>query len=624
MTKTPKMPKTTVYIRGQPIQVTPQQAIGKGGEADIFKLDQGEALKLFKPANHPDYQGNPLAQRGAEQRLQEHQSKLRAFPSGLPERVIHPHTLATDRSQSRILGYTMRLVNGSEVLSHYSERSFRQQGILNQDIIQIFQDLYQTVEALHRSQIVIGDFNDLNVLVQGTKAYLIDSDSFQFQGFTCRMFTFTFLDPLLMDPQGCLAQEYTPNSDWYAFSVMLMRSLLWVGPYGGVYQNPQHRIPHEARPQQRITVFHPQVRYPKPAIPYTILPDELLHHFQQVFEKDLRGIFPKMLLDTLRWTTCSVCGLEHARPLCPTCVGMGSVKQVVMVSGKVVATQIFKTEGLILHASLQDGRLRWLYYEQESFKREDGQAIFQGSLNPGMQFALQGKTTLLGWQHQLLCFSPGQDLERIPVDPYEGYLSGLGFSANARHRYWISQGRIYRNGTQGSIYLGDVLQNQTRFWIGSDFGFGFYRAGEIRVGFILFDQGLKDTVSLPHWSGGILKAHCVFSQTLCWFFVKLQINGSTVQQCLVIDPKGEVIAQAESPVGDGSWLNSIGSCAVGSCLFAATDAGILRLEPRYKTIEVTKHFPETEPFVDDESSLFPSPEGIQVVRRHTIQVLKLA
>lgn len=626
------MTKTTVYIRGKPIQVTPQQAIGKGGEADVFKLSHGEALKLFKPANHPDYQGNPLEQLGAQQRLQEHQAKLRAFPSGLPESVIHPHALATDRFQHRILGYTMRLVNGSEMLSRYGERTFRQQGILNQDVVRIFQDLYQTVTALHQSQVVIGDFNDLNVLIQGTKAYIIDSDSFQFQEFMCRMFTLTFLDPLLIDPQGLLAQGYTRSSDWYAFTVMLMRSLLFVGPYGGVYQDPKHRIPHEVRPQKRITVFHPQVRYPKPAIPYKVLPDELLHHFQQVFEKDRRGIFPKVLLDTLQWTTCSVCGLDHARSLCPNCVGTGSVKQVLRVCGTIVATQIFKTEGLILHASVEEGHLRWIYHEQGSFKREDGQSVFQGSLDPGMQFGLQGKTTLLGWRDQLLCFSPSQDLERIAIDPYQGSVSGLGFSSNARHHYWIYQGHIYRNGSQGSIYLGDVLQNQTRFWMGSEFGFGFYRASQIRVGFILFDgqssfgtqQGLKDTVSLPHWPGQILKAHCVFSQTLCWFFVRIQVGGSIMQQCLVIEPKGQIIAQAESQAGDGSWLSSIGSCAVGSYLFAATDAGILRVEPQQGTLVVTKQFPDTEPFVDSESALFPSLDGIQVVRRQTIQVLKVA
>ena len=55
---------------------------------------------------------------------------------------------------------------------------------------------------------------------------------------------------------------------------MLMQCLLFVGPYGGVYRpkDPAHRV-REARPVHRMTIFHPEVQYPKPAIPYGTLPE---------------------------------------------------------------------------------------------------------------------------------------------------------------------------------------------------------------------------------------------------------------------------------------------------------------------------------------------------------------
>lgn len=102
---------------------------------------------------------------------------------------------------------------------------------------------------------------------------------------------------------------------------LLIGSDGFVDPYGGIYKPKasSQRILPGARSLHRITIFHPDVHYPKPAIPYWVLPDELLHHFQQVFEQDRRGVFPKSLLDNLRWTHCPTCGQEHARSVCPLC-----------------------------------------------------------------------------------------------------------------------------------------------------------------------------------------------------------------------------------------------------------------------------------------------------------------
>ncbi|NET10604.1 MAG: hypothetical protein F6K16_39110, partial [Symploca sp. SIO2B6] len=288
-----------IYVNTKKVRLTARNAIGKGGEADVFKLGKDKAIKVFKPPDHPDFAGMPDAQQAARDRLDQHQHKLRQFPQGLPERVISPMALAMDQKGQRILGYTMPLLNDTEVLLRYGDRTFRQ-AIEAQTVVQIFLDLHQTITQLHRANVVIGDFNDLNVLVKGTSAYIIDADSFQFGAFTCPMFTARFVDPLLCDPtanQPILQQPHTPTSDWYAFAVMLMQCLLFVDPYGGIYKpkDKSQRIPQSARSLKRITVFHPEVRYPKPALPWDRLPDDLLHHFHQIFEQDWRGGFPRSL-----------------------------------------------------------------------------------------------------------------------------------------------------------------------------------------------------------------------------------------------------------------------------------------------------------------------------------------
>src|SRR5512142_2630796 len=151
-----------VYLGRTRVRLDPAQALGKGGEADVFRLSDGRALKVFKPPEHPDYQGFPAEQRAAEERIREHQHKLRAFPTGLPARVVAPEELATDRSRQQVVGYAMRLVAGAEPLVRYADPVFRRSGIASQAVAAVFRDMHATVAGLHGAGVVIGDFNDLN------------------------------------------------------------------------------------------------------------------------------------------------------------------------------------------------------------------------------------------------------------------------------------------------------------------------------------------------------------------------------------------------------------------------------------------------------------------------------
>jgi tRNA A-37 threonylcarbamoyl transferase component Bud32 len=676
-----------VWVGGRQVALDPRRAIGQGGEAEVYEVD-GKALKVYKEPDHPDYQGDPVGRNGARERLEIHQRKLPAFPRSLPGRVIAPLELATDRQTAsvrggrRIVGYTMPFLKGAEVLMRYADPAFRQAGIANDQVRQIFLDLHDTVGKLHRAGVVIGDFNDLNVLVAGSEAHLIDADSFQFRAsgeqFWCMTFTTKFVDPLRCDPNApgpVLCMPHCEETDWYAFSVLLMECLLYVDPYGGVYR-PREKtklVAHTARPLHRITVFHPEVRYPKPAVPYGVLPDELLQWFHQVFEKDARDPFPRPLLEVMRWATCAVCGTEHARPVCPRCAAAapGVVREVTRVRGTVTATRIFQTEGLILFADAQGGTLSWLYHERGAFIREDGTRVATGPLTPGMRFRLRGRETLMGQGGRLVTLAPGaaaggpQAPTTIAVD---GYGALPQFDTNARHTYWLRGGQIRRSAPLGEAYLGDVLAGQTLFWVGPEFGFGFYRAGAMSVGFV-FDAekgGVNDRVPLPPIRGHLLDSTCLFGQHRAWFFVATREGGRTLHQCALVRPDGSVEATAQAEAGDNSWLGHLrGKCAANDFLLAATDDGIVRVEllhdrrrsgtapsddgtsptpsdqwrargPRSRgdrsvdsgkrsgRIAPAKEFPDTEPFVDARRHLLPGPHGLYVVGPHDIQLLKIA
>lgn len=618
-----------VYISGRRLILDFKRIIGRGGEAEIFDIGSETALKLFKPPSHPDFENSPQEKIGAEVRLLIHQKKLKNFPDDLPDRVVTPQELVTDKSMRKIIGYTMRLIKG-EVLLRYADRIFRSGGITNDLVIKIFRDLHDTVGAIHKKNIVIGDFNDLNVLVGGEAAYLIDADSFQFGKFLCNVFSQKFVDPILCDPNASeliLSKPHNQNSDWYGFAVMLFQCLLFVDPYGGIYKpkNASERIPHNARPIHRVTIFNPEVKYPKPAIPYTVLPDDILQFFFKTFEKDARGAFPKNLIENMSWKKCSSCGIEHLRSLCPICsqASLSAIKEIVVVKGKLTVTKFFKTTGIILYASSEEGKLRWLYHENEKFLRENGGLVAEGNLDPFLRFRIRDDQTLIGKNSQVATFAPGKMPEKISVDSF-GSLPI--FDANKNFRYWIYGGELLRNGEFAPEHIGNVLEEQTLFWVGTHFGFGFYKAGSLNVAFV-FDaknRGINDRVKIQPIKGQLIDSTCFFSKNKCWFFTSTNEGGKKINRCSVINSNGSFEASTESAFGDGTWLGNIrGKCAVGNFLFAPTDDGIIKIECQNGQITKIAEFPDTENFVNAESRLFAGADGLYVVDRQEIKLLKL-
>ena len=617
-----------VYLNQKRIKLNPKAAIGKGGEADIYDIGNGKVLKLFKPDDHPDYQMLPKEQQAAKARLALHQQKLRVFPQNLPPRVVKPETLAMDKQGVNILGYTMPFLQNTVPLLKYSDRTYRHtNGISSQFVTALFRDLHDSVTKIHQANVTIGDFNDLNLLISQNQVHLIDADSFQFGQFHCQVFTARFVDPMLCDRganQPILTSSHNPDSDWYAFTVMLMQSLLYVDPYGGVYKpkSQSAMIPHSARPLQRITIFHPEVRYPKPAIPYQILSDDLLQHFHNCFEKDLRGIFPQSLLESMRWTKCQQCGIEHLKATCPICTPLIQIlplpleKESGNKACKVI--HIFQTEGVILKVALQNNLLYYLYHDRHEFKREDNTVLLSGELDANIQFTLFGKSTIVTKQSHAIALTQGQ--------PPQAIAAAL-IRANSFSRYWIDQGQLLRDGKLGNEYIGDILEGQTQFWVGEKFGFGFYRAGGLSVAFT-FDakrSGICDRIQIPPIRGELIEANCVFSDHLCWFFTATQEQGKIIHQVSVLRDSGELVSTLTGQKGDISWLTNLhGHCAIANWLFVPTDDCLVRIEVQNGQIMITKSFPETEAYVDSGCSLIVASQGIYVIHAQKILQLQLS
>lgn len=612
-------------VGGKPVALRPSDVIGGGGEADIYRKGS-TAYKIYKTPKHPDYARMPDAQKAATARLREQQFKLPVFPANLPARVIRPQELVRN-SRNEIAGYTMPFLKDAEVLLRYGQRQFRDQGVSDELMVQILADLHKTVDAVHRAQVVIGDFNDLNVMVKGREAFLIDADSMQFGRFLTTSFTAQFVDPLNCDAAQklpVLASPHTANTDWYAYLYMLMQSLLFVGPYGGVYrpQDPKLQIPHDARSLKRITVFHPDVRYPKPARHFSVLPDTLLHLLEQTFVKDARGVPQLSLIEGLRFTTCKKCGTTHARGICPGCVNVTPAIVKEVHTGSVEAKKLFSADGTVLYATVERGTLRYLYHENGVYKREGGREVLSEPLDPKLRFRISGDKTVIAKENQCYILSPGTQPESISVDSYGGLLPLI--DANRDHVFFAQAGALMRTSSYGASYherVGNVLPNQTLFWAGDTLGFGFYRAAELSNFFVFRPgySGINDSVELPAIRGQLVDSTCVFSAERIWFFTSTREAGTAKNRCFLLDKQGVLLGSAEASPGDGSWLGTIrGKTAAGEFLLAPTDDGVVRVAPQDGTIDVVKEYPDTKRFVDTGSSLFLLKEGLVVVGRHEL------
>jgi hypothetical protein len=627
-----------VYVQNKRLRVSPAASIGKGGEADIFDLGDGVALKLWKGPDHPDVQGLPEEEFAAAERLRLAQDKMRSFPRGLPDRVVAPIDLVTDKKTAMIVGYTMRLVSGAESLMSLSEPT-RRRTLGGNPMAKILVDLWRTVAAIHSSNVVLGDFNDLNVLVRENEAFIVDADSFQFGTFPCPVFTERFLDPLLCDPAAnrpVPMRPFSAESDWYAFAVMVMTALLCVGPYGGVYRAKEasKRMQECMRPLRRVTVFHPEVRYPKPAIPYGVLPDDLLHALTAIFERDSRAPLAFRLLENLRFTNCLACGAEHARARCPVC-DHGVARECVMVRGQVKATRTFSTSGTILAADLALDSLQYVVHDHGQYRREDGTTILRGPLDGRARFFMHGKTTFVGRGSRVVFVEEGRVAETLNVDTIDGEPA---FAVNERYAFYVQGGRLWRrnlsrsNASSMSLagpsteVWGDVLAGQTRIWVGERLGFGYYRAGNVAVAFT-FDpekRGIRDTVRLPWPNGQIIKARAAIDENKIWFFLAFATAGRILHRATVLGPDGIVLGTADATAGDGSWLGTIaGHYAVGGVLFASTDTGIVRVELDSNIPSETKKFVDTEPFVHSGATLFVTRAGIFAVQPSEITQLAI-
>lgn len=288
--------------------------LGRGGEAVIYFLKPDTVAKIFLKPDASEFSDNPELKEAAKIRITEMQTKLFEFPVDLPDELVTPIGVLISKDDN-IFGYVMPFIKGVSL----DKLSRTNSPLKPKRLKKILLSLYDTVASLHAQGVIIGDFNENNIIVASDIPYLVDADSMQFGPYQCRSFIPRFTAPEIMkviktqvtepvattrkkkkDKEAPLwsflmAKPHSELTDWYSFLVIAMRLLTFTDPYGGVVKD----VSLPERIKQKITVFNPQVIYPPIARPLRDIPRPILEVFFKVFHKDERFVPEREIFESL-------------------------------------------------------------------------------------------------------------------------------------------------------------------------------------------------------------------------------------------------------------------------------------------------------------------------------------
>ncbi len=595
-----------VYFQGQPHTLLDSDLLGEGGEARVYRVGD-LAFKIF----HPIATNNRAAQRVRDDKLR----KLRNVPPGLPAAVVTPRGLVTDK-QGTTLGYAMLAVNGAHDIGRYASRRFRDGLVSNAEVARVFARVRDTVAALHQRQVVVGDLNDGNIVVRGLQPALIDFDSMQFGGLPCPVAHERFLDPRFYGRDLHARPTLDEGSDWYAFSVLLFSSLLYLHPFGGVCAKYPTLL---RRAEAGHSALQPDVTWPRGAATPKGLSDDLLQFFTRVFDGRERTPIPPKLLDA-PWTKCH-CGLEHQRAVCPDCHALGpvSARPVLTVVGRCKVRSVLSTHGRVWAAAMQGG-LRYAYEEDGVLKREDGTAVGPAPAFGSVVGLAGARTFVADAAGRVTIWSAGTVVERTGTGLCP---AGPVLSAAMGHQLRLDGAWLVDHATQAR--LGQVLEGQTRVWTSERLTATLYRAGGVTVASLgrAAKPGLK-RVELPGLPDAmkLLDASVVFDDGHALFSFSWEAGGKSEGAMYLFDATGTLLGVGR---GEGELFTRVSARALlFGRVVAAGDSGLCTLSAEQGVLAVSRVFVDTQALVSTHDELLAQPDGsLVVVGTKSVAVLSL-
>lgn len=277
---------------GTAVSLTPSHALGAGGEALVFPVPS-EPQSVAKVYRRP---------------TPEHWAKLRCMLANPPVDPMQAQghvsiawpvdLLQVPDGTRRVVGYLMPRAAGQHALiDFYNPVGRRKQCPLFNYLYlhRTARNLAAAVRAVHARGYVIGDVNEMNILVTDTALVtLVDTDSFQVRDGTtgsvyrCPVGRPEFTPPELQN-RTFRDLDRTPQHDLFGLGVLIFQLLMeGTHPFAGVYTVEDDPPPYEAR------ILHGHYPYGTRTVPYRpmpsappieLLPPSLRELFLRCFEE---------------------------------------------------------------------------------------------------------------------------------------------------------------------------------------------------------------------------------------------------------------------------------------------------------------------------------------------------
>ena len=606
-----------VLLGNQRLNLRASSLLGVGGEARVYR-HADQAIKIF----HPVPPGDAAADRARRDKLAKVDALARLAPS-LPGCVVAPTGVVTDEAGEPI-GVAMPLVQDAEPIARIGQRAWRETHLDAAGVVRAIAAIGDALRALHATGVVVGDLNDGNVLLGANGPALIDVDSFQLGGFPCAVAHERFLDPRLYGVDLAARPAFAPEHDFYSLTVMLVMGLLFVHPYGGVHKRFATFL---RRGEARHSIFRGDVSLPKSAAPLDALSDALLDHLACVFDRDARGALPSTLLTT-RFTRCSGCGLEHARSACPACRVVAPMPAPVRTIGRATARMVFSTEGRILAAAIQLGRLRVVVRDASGvIVRESGAVVTERAPLHARVFPAGDDTHVVSTHHGRAEVATFRARGDSAYDVTGAVAGEPAFAANALEVARTEDDWLFVGGRR----QGKILEGETWIRMGERLGAGLYRAGQVAVAFVfaLDRPGLREVPLAGLAALGkarLLSVDVRFDAEHALFVIHAEIGGSPRTFVALVDARGRILAEAFGAPEDGALFGPARAKALmGGVIVCASDEGLVAVRADSGRFVPGAVFEDTAAFVTAESELLAGPGGaVLIVGAQTIHELRRA
>jgi len=214
--------------------------IGSGGEGDVFNFEgqggQNMCIKIYKDEN---VISTSTSTYNKLLKMTSHQAAMRFSQSKIcwPVSIIYE---STEKDPQRPVGYMMPIASSDTItvksLFLPISRKKNLAHITRSDMCKFLEDWLTSLALLQKNNIIVGDINERNVLVDPNtlKSYLVDCDSFQIENLPCPVGTADYLAPEL---QGINLQKHlrTAEHENFAIAVFVFKALVGgVNPFAVV------------------------------------------------------------------------------------------------------------------------------------------------------------------------------------------------------------------------------------------------------------------------------------------------------------------------------------------------------------------------------------------------------